>query len=277
MNWDDLKILVAVGRHGSFAGASRELGLDETTVARRLARIEQDLGESLMEAIDGRRQPTRRGKAVMAEAEMMARAAGRILAGGPSEDGPSGHVRIAATPTVASCFLATGSGDFLRRHPGISIELKLADANVDLARWEADLAIRLARPRRGSQIVRRLATFSHSFVEPVEGADGCAVCAYPESLMETPEMLALTARHDPERIRFRATALSALAQMLGKGQAAGILPDFMLPHTGSRDGIVVTPSDAKREVWLLMQPHLKNDPAVRTVADWIAECFRTAV
>src|SRR5467141_1225277 len=72
MNWDDLRIVTAVRDEGTYAGASARLRIDETTVGRRLARIERALGWRLFEAVDGVRRPTRQCETVLAHIQAMA-------------------------------------------------------------------------------------------------------------------------------------------------------------------------------------------------------------
>ena len=73
MNWDDLRIIAAIRDEGTYAGASARLRIDETTVARRLARLQRALGFNLFEAVDGSRKPTRRCEDVLAHVQAMSR------------------------------------------------------------------------------------------------------------------------------------------------------------------------------------------------------------
>src|SRR3954467_2179535 len=95
MNWDDLRIIAAVRDEGTYAGASARLRIDETTVGRRLSRIERALGLRLFEAAGGVRRPTRSCEAVLAHVEAMAAHAAEIGRVGESLAGPVGHLRIA--------------------------------------------------------------------------------------------------------------------------------------------------------------------------------------
>jgi DNA-binding transcriptional LysR family regulator len=91
MNWDDLRILEAVRREGTFAGASARLRIDETTVARRLARLQEVLGLTLFELVDGERRPTTQCEAIVTHVQAMARHASEIGAVGKQEQGPVGR------------------------------------------------------------------------------------------------------------------------------------------------------------------------------------------
>lgn len=102
MNWDDLRIIAAVRDEGTYAGASARLRIDETTVGRRLSRIERALGLRLFEAVDGVRRPTRSCEAVLAHVQAMAAHAAEIGRVGRSLPGPAGDLRIAGCGLVSS-------------------------------------------------------------------------------------------------------------------------------------------------------------------------------
>src|SRR5690242_15046340 len=101
MNWDDLRIIAAVRDEGTYAGASARLRIDETTVGRRLARIERTLGVRLFEAADGLRKPTAPCERVLAHVAAMAGHVAEIARVGESLPGLTGRFRIAATNAVA--------------------------------------------------------------------------------------------------------------------------------------------------------------------------------
>ena len=115
MDWDDLKIAVAVRDSGTFAGAGARLRLDETTVARRLARLQKSLGVSLFEAIDGRRRPTPQCEAILDRVQEIARHIAEIGLLGRPTPGPTGRFRIATTNALAEEILAPATAPFLRR------------------------------------------------------------------------------------------------------------------------------------------------------------------
>ena len=119
MNWDDLRIIAAVRDEGTYAGASARLRIDETTVGRRLSRIERALGLRLFEAADGVRRPTRQCEAVLAHVEAMAAHAAEIGRLSEGVEGPVGRLRIASTNTVAEQVL----GDARKGQRRASLEI----------------------------------------------------------------------------------------------------------------------------------------------------------
>lgn len=268
--WDDLPIIAAVARHGSYARAARDLGMDETTVARRLARAEAALGAALFVAVDGARRPTAACEAALASIAAMTREVARIaeIARGAGAQGPSGLIRIASTASIAETALGPGVAPLLAAHPGLRLDLRAADGNVDFSKWEADLAIRLGRPAAGAFAVRRLGALCLRLWRP--GGEGpAAVCAYPADLDDTPEMHALAAAGLAGAARIRTANLRVIRDVIASGRGAGVLPDHASAGLAA-SGAIPSPIAARREVWLLIQPHLRDDPLARIVIDWIA-------
>lgn len=188
MNWDDLRIIAAVRDEGTYAGASARLRIDETTVGRRLSRIERALGLRLFEAADGVRRPTRSCEAVLAHVEAMAAHAAEIGRVGASLAGPVGRLRIASTNTFAEEVLSPRASDFLRANPGLTLQFLTSSENVKFSRWEADLAIRLRKPDKGDFAISRLGEIRIYYFEPVATEGEPVLCAYPDELGAIPEM-----------------------------------------------------------------------------------------
>ena len=171
MNWDDLRIIAAVRDEGTYAGASARLKIDETTVGRRLSRIQRTLGLRLFEAVDGVRKPTRQCEMVLAHIQAMASHAAEIGRIGEGLPGLVGRLRIASTNAVAEEVLSPRAGAFLLQNPGLTLQFLTSSENVKFSRWEADLAIRLRKPDKGDFAISKLGDVRLYFFEPVAGRD----------------------------------------------------------------------------------------------------------
>lgn len=158
MNWDDLRFVVEIGRAGTLAAAARHLRVDQTTVARRLRALEDELGAALFERGDGRWQPTAIGTDVLQRAGRIEEDVTALLRVAEAGAGAvSGLVRVTAVGTLIGDYLAPRLAGLYARHPDLSIELIASNDNLNVARREADIAIRLARPTRGDILIRKLA------------------------------------------------------------------------------------------------------------------------
>ena len=147
VRWDDLRILLAVLRHGSFTGAAERLAVEQSTVSRRIASLEAALGAPLFDRTPQGPRPTEIGQALQAhleriEAEVFALS--EHVQGTSSE--LSGRVRVSTTESFAVQVLIPEMLARLRKtHPGLAIDLVLSDSETDLVQREADLAATWSR------------------------------------------------------------------------------------------------------------------------------------
>ncbi len=275
MNWDDIRVVRAVSKTGSYTGAARILRINETTVPRRLARLEKDLGVTLFEAVDGTRRPTARCEEILALSETMARQAEKISSVVDTGSRSIERRRIAATDSVTAELLAPHAAAFLAEHPAIALDFLVSTENVDFSRWEADIAIRLKRPDKGDFIVSKLMESNLFLVEPLHGLsrDEQIVCAYPDDLDNTPESRHLASLGLLRQARCRTKNLVVLRRLIESGNVVGVLPSYMCAEFATNERLQFTRLPQRRSVWLLVQRHLKNDGTTRLVIDWIKSCF----
>jgi DNA-binding transcriptional LysR family regulator len=159
VRWDDVRIFLAIHRQGTLAAAAARLGLDTSTVSRRLAALEQALGARLFDRTREGLAPARAAEQVLAAAEAMEAAHARLTRDASEvEAAAEGVVRVSSAPGMSSVFLAPLVGKLRRRHPRISIELDAAVRPRDLTRHEADLALRTVRSQGADLVTTRLLT-----------------------------------------------------------------------------------------------------------------------
>lgn len=163
MDWDRIRVFLAVARTGQILAAARRLGLNHATVARRLDALEADLGARLVERRTTGSMLTAAGEALLAAAE---RAEGEFLRVGAELSGIeaalTGTVRIGAPDGLGNYFLARILAAFADRHPGLTIQLVPLPRTFSLSRREADIAITLDRPKQGRLMVRKLTDYTLS-------------------------------------------------------------------------------------------------------------------
>ena len=274
MNWDDLRVVTAIRDEGSYAGASARLRIDETTVGRRLARIERALDLRLFEAVDGVRKPTRQCEMVLTHVQAMAAHVAEIGRVGEGLAGPAGRFRIASTNAVAEEILSPRTARFLAQNPGLVLQFLTSSENVKFSRWQADLAIRLRKPDKGDFTITKLGEFSLYLIEPAaEGDAAPVVCAYPDDLGPIPESQFLKAKGLQARSRFVTDNIRVIRTLIKTHQAVGILPDLLCAELLADRRLRATPLPRSRDVWLLVQNHLRRDAAARLVIDWVRDCF----
>lgn len=147
--WDDVRLFLAVAETGSVSGAARRLRLGQPTVSRRLAELERVLGEALFRRSVSGTALTAAGERLLDPARRMAEWAGEVGRAAEQAGGaPQGLVRVTAPPLVAYDFVAPFAAWLSRTHPGLRLEVIAAIHFLDLARGEADLALRFRAPKQ---------------------------------------------------------------------------------------------------------------------------------
>jgi len=158
-DWNGPRLVLAIARTGSLTGAARSLGIDHSTVFRRLKAVEDDLGVRLFERLPGGAyRPTAAGERMAAGAERMedeALALGRDIAG--RDHRLSGRLRVTTSETLCYRVLTPHLAAFRQMHPGIVVELVIDNRILSLSRREADIALRPVRPKEGDLWGRKLA------------------------------------------------------------------------------------------------------------------------
>lgn len=161
MNWDDVRIFLAVARAGQILGAARRLELNHATVSRRIAALEDALGAKLFRRLTTGSELTPSGEKFLAVGERMEAdmiAARSELAGG--DEAISGTVRIGAPDGFGVAFLASRLGALTAQHRDLNIQLVPVPRSFSLSRREADIAITTERPSEGRLVAQKLVDYS---------------------------------------------------------------------------------------------------------------------
>jgi len=157
LDWNDFRVVLSVARAGTLSAAARLLQVDQSTISRRLAALEAAAGVRLFDRTPDGYLLTAAGEAVqnrVEELESQALAIERQLLGQDAR--PTGPVRLAASDSFAAWFVVPRLGPLHQLYPGIRLELVTGNAAVNLARREADISLRLTKPKEPNLIARRL-------------------------------------------------------------------------------------------------------------------------
>jgi DNA-binding transcriptional LysR family regulator len=159
LDWEQVRLFLAVVRERSLAAASERLELDISTVSRRLDRLETHLGAPLFDRTRDGTKPTVLAEQMLPHAEEMELAAIRFAAAGAqAETNVEGTVRVTVPPGIADTFVAPALARLHERYPRLVVELDASVGYADLTRREADLAVRAARPTSGDLVSFKLIT-----------------------------------------------------------------------------------------------------------------------
>ncbi|MEP7100881.1 MAG: LysR family transcriptional regulator [Burkholderiales bacterium] len=157
-DWDDLKHLLAVARHGSTLAAGRALGLDQSTVQRRLTELERRFGQALVQRQPTGYRLTEFGQALLPHAECVEEAVATFkhhLATAAAD--VSGTIRVTCPePIVYRITQSTLLDRFRARHPALQVHFVMSDKYIDLAKGEADVALRSGDTDDGGLVGRKI-------------------------------------------------------------------------------------------------------------------------
>lgn len=284
LDWNDLRHLLALGREGRPAAAARRLGVNETTVARRLRAAERALGRRLfLRGGDGRLQPTEAGARVLAHAERVERelaALGEALGGGDLT--VAGTVRLTAVPLLLNRLLIPALPRLLARHPQLRLELLGEPRDLDLTRREADLALRLARPRGGGRgvLARRLGRLDYALVAPA-GLDGEAVeqlpwIGYEEGMAGLPPARWIEAAAGTAPRPLAVNDAEAILAAVRAGLGRSLLPRALASVEPELQCLEPAEAPPSRELWLLIHADLRPLPRLDAVVVWLEETLARA-
>lgn len=282
MDWDDVRIFLAVARHGQILGAARGLGLNHATVARRLTSLESALGSRLFRRKTDGTALTAEGERFLERAELMESAALSAAEAVGADRSVAGTVRVGAPDGFGVAFLAPRLPELAARHDGLRIELVPVPRAFSLSRREADIAVTIERPREGRLVARKLTDYrlglfaARPYLEkhgtPRSRADlaGHRLVGYVEDLLYSTSL-----DYTADYLRdWRPTIAvsSALGQIeaVRAGAGIGILHVFMAARDPAL--VPVLPGDLlARSYWTVVHEHLRSIRRVTLVNDFLVE------
>jgi DNA-binding transcriptional LysR family regulator len=304
LDWSDLRYALAIGRVGSVSAAARQLGVNATTVQRRLDALEKRLGARLFDRARTGYQPTEAGRVVIDQARRMADQADEIERTVLGRDRElTGPLRVTTAFAIMEHLLPQPLAAFSRAYPGIEVEVVENAFLVDLARrhadsagtWsrlEADVALRLSANVAEHLVGRKLGQ-AQCRIYALRGARDLpqAITPLPVLLKEAPwvafERDATSRVYDrwmrqnleQAQVRVRVDIFNAKAAMLRTGIGVGLLPTFMEARLPELVPVSDPIPEVAVPVWMLTHPDLRQTARVRVfmqhVGDALAERLRS--
>jgi DNA-binding transcriptional LysR family regulator len=298
LDWDDLRHALAIGAAGSLAGAARSLGVNHTTVLRRLDALEARLGSRLFDRLRSGYQPTEAGLALLEQARHMATRADeieRLVLGRDRE--LTGALRVTTAFVLMDHLLPQPLADFSRAYPGIEVEVienafladlssRHADAANVGARREADVALRLSDHVAEHLVGRRLG-MTACRVYALRGAPDLPQALTPIDVLtrEAPwvafERDAAARVYDrwfrdhvrQPNVRVRVDIFNAKAAMLRTGIGVGVLPTFMEGKHPELVAVSEPIPELAQPVWMLTHPDLRQTARVRVFMQFVGDAL----
>lgn len=284
--WDDVRFFLAVARTGSLSGAARALGFGHVTVGRRIALLEKRLGVTLLNRTPDGFATTSAGETILRQCVAMENAAldlERIAAGRDSL--VTGSVRVTTTEALAYHVIGPAVAALRQAHPELQVDLTVGVRSLDIARRDADLAVRFARPATSDLVCRKLGEVGFSLyasrryltksgIPPrgrgLAGHDlitftGAPAATSPFFMGESLEGARIALRCDSPFVQ-----REAAANDVGIAELACLLGD------ASSELVRVWPDEApaRRSAWLIMHQDMRRSARIRAVSTVIGDAFR---
>lgn len=285
LDWDDLRYFLAVHRAGTLARAGAALRINPTTVGRRLGALEERIGARLFDRTADGYVVTPAGRDLVARAERMedeALAVEREVSG--ADQRLAGSVRVSATEMLATRFIAPHLSRFAALHPSITIDLSCTPRSVSLARREADVVLRLARPEEPDVVSRRLGSIALALYASREylaqrgvpadaerSLHGHDVVLFASSRAFTVENTWFEARLDGARVVLRSDSVSSIYSAALFGLGIALLPIVVAEREPELERVPTSTAPEPRVVWQAVHVDLQKSARIRAVLSFLAE------
>lgn len=281
MNWDNLRIFLAVARSGQILAAAKALHLNHATVARRLDQLEEDLDTKLFERRTTGTVLTPAGEKLLARAE---RVESELLQAdaATASNTVSGTVRVGAPDGFGTFHLAPSLAKLANAHPGLTIQLVPLPRTFSLSRREADIIVTIERPKMGRAVIKKLTDYSlsvyaakpylkrHGNIQSTDDLTGRLFITYVEdiaysrALDYTAELARLMPRH------YECGSVIAQMEAVRAGEGIGILHDYAAAQYPELARILPG-MRFTRTYWLMSHPDTHDTARVSAVYRAIVE------
>lgn len=288
--WDELRFVLAVARHRNLRGAAAAIGVNHSTMFRRLNALERQIGSKLFERLPDGYRPTRSGVRLLETAERMETellALDRELSGRDTR--LTGELRVTASQSLAYGVLADEIARFNARHPGIVVELLVDDRVFDLSRREADVAFRAARPTQGDLFGRKLLDLRWRFYAapsylklnppPRRIADLAKhrLIGWSEGTQPTKAAAWLNKNVPASAISYRTGSPINHLMAAKAGLGLALLPCYLGEADDGVEAVMNPLPDLHTELWLVTHRSLKDTARVRAFMEIVGDGIRKAL
>ena len=280
VDWDHLRFFLVLARAKKLTNAARLMGVEHTTVARRIQALEQNLGTPLFKREPQGYELTREGLELMPRVEQMEQAFFQIeRVNTPLQ----GRVRIGTPEGFGTAFLAPRLAEFSQQYPHLTIDLIPVSKTIKLSQREADIVISIDRPKTGPYIITRFSDYclklyasrnylaQHPEIHRLEDLKQHRFVNYINDLVYSPELYCLERLPIQVSACLRSSSIVAQQMAVSAGAGLAILPMFM---ARSQPELIEVLSDDIQFIhtfWMLTFADLKHEPRIKLVWDFLRQ------
>lgn len=270
MNWDDVKIFLAIAKAGSLGAAARACGQTQPTMGRRLKALEGSLGQTLFQRTSHGFVLTDEGAAILAHAQRMEEEAvglERALAG--QDQRLEGSLRVTSSDWFGVHVLTPVLSRFNRAHPGVALELVTESRPLSLARRETDIAFRIVRFEEADVIQRKLLRLDYRLYRR-RGAEAEAprIITMDLAFRHLPDAVWLRERFPDAPITIRSNSREVQAKACIAGAGLAVLPTLMADSIPGLERCKAEEAPPGRDVWMGYHRDLRRLPRLRALVDF---------
>jgi DNA-binding transcriptional LysR family regulator len=277
LSWDEFRLVKSIAEARSLVGAAERLGVNHSTVFRRLAAVESALGARLFERARAGYEPTAAGEEMIALASTMAesvleferRVAGRDIK-------PTGELTVTVPGAVGLHFMPAIVAQFQTQNPGVVVELILTNQTLDLSRRDADVAIRLTNDPPETLVGRRICTARWAVycrgdlaaelgAEQIESA---VFIGFGDGMGPGSARRWIEAHVGSQRIVARVNSTHCMLALALQGFGAALLPCFLGDRSPDLTRVGHLLPEIDLGLWMLIHADLRRSPRVRAFMDF---------
>jgi len=275
ISWDDFRLVLAIARAETLAGAARALGVHHATVYRRLIACERALGVTLFERDRGRHLPTSAGEELVAVADDMdssAADAARRIAG--RDFMPAGTLRLTTTDTLFQGLISPMLAVFRERFPDIHLDVRVSNDPFDLARRDADIAIRAADEAPDPLIAHALGRIAMARYRLAQRRAAVDTWVGLSEAVPYPAFHRWMAAHAPDgSCVLRTDSMLAMWRAVADGIGDAVLPCYIADTDPALVRIGEPIPALTAPAWLLVHPDMRRTARVRALRQALIEAF----
>lgn len=288
MNWDDLKFVLAIARHGSTNAAAKALRTTQPTVSRRLDAFEKRLNVKLFERTRTGLAATNVGSALLEDLSGMERRALALERRLASQDTSlEGSIVVTSLDWLGDHLVSPIAAQFGVRHPLVDVELRNDTRPYNLSRREADLSFRFGTFEQEDLILRRVADVTYGLYASPEylarygqpdfeaGCKGHVAVSLHDLLKRVSYVSWLKTLTPNAQVALRSNGLSAHLTIAESGTAIAVLPRFIGDRKQSLQHIAAPLPEPKQPVHMGVHPDMRDAPRIRAFIDFAVDEFRT--